>query len=130
MRAAKMRIEHIGLYVFDLEAMRDFYAKYFGFIPNDSIYQNASGLRTCFMRAPECGARLELMTRPEMTPRKGKAGFIHLALSVGNKERVDELSEIMRADGFKIVSGPRTTGDGYYECCVLDPEGNEIEITV
>jgi lactoylglutathione lyase len=125
-----MRIEHIGLYVYDLEGMRDFYAGYFGFIPNASIYQNASGLRTCFMRSPESGARLELMTRPVLTERRGDAGFIHLALSVGSRERVDELAETMRADGFEIKSGPRTTGDGYYECCVLDPEGNEIEITV
>ncbi|MBQ6540042.1 MAG: VOC family protein [Oscillospiraceae bacterium] len=125
-----MKIEHIGLYVFDLEGMRNFYAKYFGLIPNDSIYENARGLRTCFMRAPDSGARLELMTIPGLKERAGEAGFIHLALSVGSKEKVDEYAARFKAEGIPITSGPRTTGDGYYECCVLDPEGNQIEITI
>ena len=125
-----MRIEHIGLYVYDLEGMRDFYASHFGLIPNDSIYENAAGLRTCFLRFPDGKARLELMTRPELKSREGNAGFIHLAISVGSEKAVDEYAERFRSEGITIKSGPRRTGDGYYECCVLDPEGNEIEITV
>lgn len=125
-----MKIEHIGVFVFDLVGMRDFYAKYFGFIPNDSFYENARGLKTCFMRAPDGGARLELMTKPELTERTGTAGIAHIALSVGSKDAVDELTAWLKSDGYEITSGPRTTGDGYYESCVLDPEGNIVEITI
>ncbi|MBE6949042.1 MAG: glyoxalase [Ruminococcaceae bacterium] len=125
-----MKIEHIGVFVFDLVGMRDFYASYFGFIPNDSFYENARGLKTCFMRAPDGGARLELMTKPNLTPNEGTAGMAHIALSVGSKETVDSLTEWLKNDGYQVTSGPRTTGDGYYESCVLDPEGNTVEITV
>lgn len=124
-----MHIEHIGIFVYDLVGMRDFYIKYFGFIPNNSFYENAAGLRTCFMRSPDGGARLELMTKPELKARSGQAGIAHIALSVGSREIVDELTSRLKADGYSITSGPRTTGDGYYESCVLDPEGNAIEIT-
>lgn len=125
-----MRIEHIGVFVYDLVGMRDFYAKYFGFIPNDSFYENARGLKTCFMRAPDGGVRLELMTKPDLTKRTGDTGLAHLALSVGSREAVDELTSRLKADGYEITSGPRTTGDRYYESCVLDPEGNLVEITI
>jgi len=103
-----------------------------GFIKasNDSFYENARGLKTCFMRAPDGGARLELMTKPNLTPNEGTAGMAHIALSVGSKETVDSLTEWLKNDGYQVTSGPRTTGDGYYESCVLDPEGNTVEITV
>lgn len=125
-----MNIEHIGVFVYDLVGMRDFYAEYFGFVPNTRFYENAKGLRTCFMCAPDGGARLELMTKPELEERKGQAGIAHIAVSAGSREAVDRLTERLKADGFIITSGPRTTGDGYYESCVLDPEGNTVEITV
>ncbi|WP_369697079.1 VOC family protein [Fibrobacter succinogenes] len=57
-------------------------------------------------------------------------GFTHLSFSVGSKEKVDRLTKEMLGDGIVIVGQPRTTGDGYYESVVLDPEGNRIEITV
>ncbi|MGZ7144627.1 VOC family protein, partial [Streptococcus pyogenes] len=57
-------------------------------------------------------------------------GFIHLAFSLGSKEKVDLLTERMKADGYELLSGPRTTGDGYYESCLLAFEGNMIELTV
>ena len=59
-----------------------------------------------------------------------RTGFIHGAFSVGSKEKVDELTRWLREDGYQVISGPRTTGDGYYESCILDGEGNQIEITV
>ena len=59
-----------------------------------------------------------------------RTGFIHIAFSVGSKEKVDELTEILKADGYEVVSGPRTTGDGYYESCIVGIEGNQIEITI
>lgn len=72
------------------------------------------------------------MTRPDMISSEKslmKTGYIHLAFSVGSKEKVDELTNQLEQDGYVIVSGPRITGDGYYESCILEPEGNQIEIT-
>lgn len=54
----------------------------------------------------------------------------HIAFSIGSKEKVDVLTAMLKADGYKVVSGPRTTGDGYYESCIVAIEGNQIEITV
>ena len=53
-----------------------------------------------------------------------------MAFSVGSKEKVYELTELLKADGYEVVSGPRTTGDGYYESCIVAIEGNQIEITI
>ena len=73
------------------------------------------------------------MTKPELVDDKKdlkRTGFIHIAFSVGSKEKVDELTEILKADGYEVISGPRTTGDGYYESCIVAIEGNQIEITI
>ena len=59
-----------------------------------------------------------------------RTGFIHVAFSLGSKEKVDELTTRLKEDGYEVVSGPRTTGDGYYESCVVGIEGNQIELTV
>ncbi|MBO5622140.1 MAG: VOC family protein, partial [Butyrivibrio sp.] len=81
----------------------------------------------------EDGARLEITTKPEVVDAQkplNRTGYAHIAFSVGSKEKVDELTERLRADGYEVVSGPRTTGDGYYESCVVGIEGNQVEITV
>ena len=81
----------------------------------------------------EDGARLELMNKPDMDDAEKslqRTGFVHIAFSVGSKERVDSLTAQLKSDGYEVVSGPRTTGDGYYESCILAIEGNQIEITV
>lgn len=78
------------------------------------------------------GARLEFMNNTEMDDvekSRKRTGFIHLVFSVGGKADVDRMTEKLRNDGYEVISGPRTTGDGYYESCILDPEGNQIEIT-
>lgn len=126
-----MKIEHIALYVNDLITERDFFIKYFNAVSNSGYHNPKTGLRTFFLTF-EDGARLELMSRPEIQTREKptfESGYIHLAFSVGSAEKVDELTARLKSDGFKVLSGPRTTGDGYYESCVLDPEGNQIEIT-
>jgi len=96
-------------------------------------YHNKNtGLQTYFLSFPDSETRLEIMTRPELSGREDRAmneGFIHLAFSVGSKEKVDELTERLVKDGFRCLSGPRTTGDGYYESVVEDCEGNLLEIT-
>lgn len=127
-----MKIEHIAMYVNDLEAARDFFVKYLGGISNDGYHNLKNGFRSFFISFDD-GARLELMNKPQMSDdEKGitRTGYIHIAFSVGSKEKVDELTSTFKADGFEVLSGPRTTGDGYYESCIVGIEGNQIEITV
>ena len=127
-----MKINHVAIYVKDLEKMRKFYEKYFEAKANEKYHNKNTGLQTYFLSFPNSEARLEIMARPELLERNNKItseGFIHLAFSIGNKENVDKLTKRLVNDGFRCLSGPRTTGDGYYESVVQDCEGNLIEIT-
>lgn len=127
-----MRIEHIAMYVNDLEKAKDFFVKYFGAVPNEGYHNKNTDFRSYFLSFDD-GARLEIMMRPEMEDMEktpARTGLIHIAFSVGSKERVDELTAELKAEGYEVLSGPRTTGDGYYESCVVGIEGNQIEITV
>jgi len=127
-----MKIEHVAMYVNDLEKAREFFVKYFGGKSNSIYHNKKTDFRSYFISF-EDGARLEIMNKPQMEDvSKGinRTGYIHLAFSVGSKEKVDELTEILKNDGYEVLSGPRTTGDGYYESCILGIEGNQIEITV
>ena len=127
-----MKIEHIAMYVNDLEKARDFFVKYFNAVSNDGYHNKTTDFRSYFLTF-EDGARLEIMTRPGMEDgekTEKRTGYIHIAFSVGSKEAVDELTAKLKEDGYPAISGPRTTGDGYYESCILGPEGNQIEITV
>ena len=127
-----MKIEHVAMYVNNLEAARDFFVKYFGGKSNDGYHNPNTDFRSYFVTF-EDGARLEIMKKPVMDDLDkplNRTGFIHLAFSVGSKEAVDELTARMKSDGYEVVSGPRTTGDGYYESCIVGIEGNQIEITV
>ena len=127
-----MKIEHVAMYVNDLETAKDFFVKYFGGGANELYHNKNTDFRSYFISF-EDGARLEIMNKPQMEDvSKGinRTGYIHLAFSVGSKEKVDELTEILKNDGYEVLSGPRTTGDGYYESCILGIEGNQIEITI
>lgn len=127
-----MRIEHVAMYVNDLEAVRNFFVKYFNAVSNDLYHNVKTGFRSYFL-AFEDGARLEIMNQPGMTDdEKGhmRTGYIHIAFSVGSKAGVDALTKRLKYDGYEVISGPRTTGDGYYESCIVGVEGNLIEITV
>ena len=127
-----MKIEHIALYVNDLEGARKFFVKYFGAASNDGYCNPETNFRSYFLSF-DGGSRLELMSKPKMSdPSKdlARTGYVHIAFCVGSKEKVDELTVALQADGYEVVSGPRTTGDGYYESCVLDAEQNQIEITI
>ena len=124
-----MRMEHVAVYVRDLEAMRLFYATNFDAVSNDGYHNPRTGLRTYFLTF-DGGARLELMQRPEVQTRgEVGLGYAHLAFVVGSRYAVDQFTRRLMDAGCAHVSGPRVTGDGYYESCVLDPEGNCIEIT-
>ncbi|MFT3877295.1 MAG: VOC family protein [Propioniciclava sp.] len=124
-------INHVAVYVADLERARRFYETYFAARAGDEYHDPRTGLRTYFLSF-DGGVRLELMTRPGLSASAPQPahGWNHLALSVGSTTAVDELTARLRHDGFEILSGPRTTGDGYYESVAVDPEGNLIEITV
>ena len=126
-----MRIEHIAMYVNDLEKTKDFFVKYFNAISNEGYHNQKTDFRSYFLSF-EDGARLEIMKKPQMEDGEkslNRTGYIHVAFSLGGKETVDELTEKLKKDGYTIVSGPRTTGDGYYESCIVGIEGNQIEIT-
>jgi len=120
------------MYVEDLEAMKEFYTTYFSAQANGGYHNGKTGLSTYFL-CFEDGARLEIMRRPQMHQQQKRlmqTGYIHLAISVGSRENVIEITERLQAAGYEVVSHPRTTGDGYFESSVLDPEGNQIEITI
>lgn len=127
-----MKIEHIAMYVNNLECTKLFFEKYFN-AKSDNGYHNAdTGFRSYFLSF-EDGARLELMNKPRMndeTKTINRTGFIHIAFSVGSREVVDALTDRIKREGYEVISGPRTTGDGYYESCIVGIEGNQIEITI
>ena len=129
----KMQIEHLALWVQDLEAMKGFYLNYFDVVSGPKYTNDAKHFACYFINFGEGRTRLELMTHLNIQPYEGKRGYgmglAHFAISVGGKDKVDALTERLRKDNFTIFSEPRTTGDGYYESVVLDPEGNYVEIT-
>lgn len=127
-----MTIEHVALYVRDLEAARDFFLRYLGASSNQLYHNPKTGFSSYFLSF-DGGARLELMSKPDVEDQSlalARMGYIHVAFRLGSAEKVDELTARLKADGYPIVSGPRTTGDGYYESCVVAIEGNQIELTV
>lgn len=127
-----MKIEHVAMYVNNLEAVRDFFVKYFDAKSNDGYHNLKTNFRSYFLSF-EDGTRLEIMNKPQMTDNKkehNRTGYAHIAFSLGSAQKVDQLTAKLQADGYKIISHPRTTGDGYYESCIMDAEGNLIELTV
>ena len=126
-----MLIEHIAMYVSDLEKAREFFVEFFGAVSNEGNHNVKTGFRSCFLSF-ENGARLEIMNRPELQEdEKGlnRTGYAHIAFRLGSKQAVDALSERLQQNGYPVVSGPRTTGDGCYGSCIIGIEGNQIEIT-
>ena len=127
-----MKIEHVAMYFNELEGAKNFFEKYFGAKSNELYHNKKTNFKSYFLSF-DGGARLEIMTKPELVDAEkflNRTGFIHVAFSVGSKEKVDELTKILENDGWKIISGPRTTSDGYYESCVVCFENNQSEITV
>ena len=127
-----MKIEHIAMYVNDLEKTKDFFEKYFNAKSNSGYHNQKTDFRSYFLTFDD-GARLEIMNRPKMSDETkvvNRTGFIHIAFSVGSPEAVDKLTDKLRKDVYEVISGPRTTGDGYYESCIIAIEGNQIELTI
>lgn len=127
-----IKIEHIAMYVNDIEAARDFFVKYFDGTSDEGYYNGTNEFRSHFITFSD-GARLEIMNRTgieEGEKNVEHTGFSHIAFSLGSKEKVLELTKTLENDGYAVVSSPRTTGDGYFESCIVDMEGNRIELTV
>ena len=129
-----MRIEHIAIWVKDIESMKDFYCRYFNAVAGKK-YTNPKKQFESYFLSFDDGGRLELMSMPTIPTTlndeyKQFTGLVHFALSTGNEKKVNELTKQLVVDGFELLDGPRWTGDGYYESVILDPEKNRIEITI
>ncbi|MGW9019014.1 VOC family protein [Priestia megaterium] len=126
-----MRIEHVAIWVSNLENMREFYETYFKGTSNQRYHNKEKGFESYFLSF-ESGTRLEIMRRIGVNEKNlaETLGWAHIGFSLGSKEAVDELTTKLTTDGYKLVNGPRTTGDGYYESVIEDSEGNLIELTV
>lgn len=126
-----MRIEHTAIYYADLEAAKAFFVKYFSANAGNMYHNPITGFRSYFLTF-DGGARLEIMSKDSVLQKQQPEalGPAHIAFSLGSTEKVDSLTERIKNDGYSVISGPRTTGDGYYESCIEDAEGNRIELTV
>lgn len=129
-----MKIEHIAIWVDEIEVMRSFYMTYFNMKSNDIYINIKKNYSAYFLSFEDSETRIEMMHRNDISSSPSNHGMLkglaHIAISVGNEENVNAITERLRNDGYTIASEPRTTGDGYYESMVLDPEENRIEITV
>ncbi|WP_315081716.1 VOC family protein [uncultured Clostridium sp.] len=128
-----MKIEHVAIWTKDIEKLKKFYVDYFDGIAGDKYTNEKKHFESYFIKF-ESGARLEIMQMPIIPSNLNDTinqyiGLIHIAISVGSIEKVSKLTETLRNAGYMVVSEPRYTGDGYYESCILDPDGNRIEIT-
>lgn len=126
-----MKIEHIAIWVKDLEKMKAFYESYFNGKSNEKYHNVKKGFESYFIQY-ESGARLEIMRKVGVNKedQADRIGWAHVAFSLGSREKVNELTEKLQEDGYVLFDGPRLTGDGYYESVIEDPEGNLIELTV
>jgi lactoylglutathione lyase len=129
-----MHISHIAIWSKDIDKLRVFYETYFQAKAGKRYVNQAKQFESYFLKFSD-GASLELMQKPGLSDllndeNKAFVGYAHLAISVGSKEQVDLLTGRLEKDGFRTVSKPRQTGDGFYESCILDPDGNEVEITI
>lgn len=125
-----MHIAHIGIWTTDIEAMKDFYTHYFDGKSNKK-YTNPTTTFESYFISFEQGTQLELMYKPSVSTPLTTAEYIgiaHIGFKLGSPEAVLVLTNRLRMDGYQVMGEPRTTGDGYFESVVLDPEGNHIEL--
>ncbi len=129
-----MTLEHVAIWTDKLEELKDYYVKYFGGLAN-SKYTNESNQFHSYFITFQSGARLEIMSMPGIPDNsndrivKQHKGIIHMAFGVDTIKEVDEKAKQLEVDGYQILSGPRKTGDGYYEFETLDPDNNRLEVT-
>ena len=129
-----MILEHVAIWTEKLEILKEYYSRYFNEIPNNR-YENPTNGFTSYFLTFQSGARLELMNMPGIPKNSNDTvhaqhnGIIHLAFSAGSMEEVNQKADQLKQDGYKILKGPRMTGDGYYEFETLDPDNNRLEVT-
>lgn len=127
-----MQIEHIAIWTNDLERMRSFYMTYFNAISSNRYHNPTKGFYSYFLSFGAGKSRLELMQMDGLKeagePGGYTKGMAHFAISVGGREAVNQLTERFRANGYTVAGEPRTSGDGYYESVILDPEENRVEL--
>jgi Lactoylglutathione lyase and related lyases len=124
-------ITHIAVYATDLEKTRNYYLTFFGGKSNE-IYRNSDGFSSYFITF-DGNVSLEIMNHHQLEHREvldKVNGWSHIAFSVGSSEKVEEITRRIVAAGYELYSSPRNTGDGYFESCVADPDGNRVEITI
>ena len=126
-----MKIEHAAIWVKDIEAMKEFYTTYFNGKANKKYHNEAKQFQSYFLSF-DGGARLEIMCKQgvDKPDSDDRIGWAHIAFALGSRESVDQLTERLQNEGYRLVNGPRVTGDGYYESVIEDPEGNLLELTV
>jgi lactoylglutathione lyase len=121
-------INHIGIYVSNLELVGQFFVDYFRAKIANQYHNPNTGLSTYFLTFAD-GARLELLNRPNLVIDNSMSSPNHLSISVGSKRNVDDTTIMLRRKGYEVMDGPRRTGDGYYESSILGPESLIIEVT-
>jgi lactoylglutathione lyase len=127
-----MKIDHIAIWTNNLDGMRNFYIHYFDASSSEIYYNHSKEFRSYFLTF-DGDCRLEIMEMPRIPVSKNDVikqhlGIIHFAINVGSRANVDQITRLLKNDGYKVINEPRTTGDGYYESVVLDPDGNRVEI--
>ncbi len=128
-----MTIDHVAIWTYNLEGMKNFYIHYFDASSGPAYYNHSKEFRSFFLTF-NGNCKLELMEMPNVpknknNPLKQFTGIVHFALNAGSREKVDQTVRQLREDGFKVIGEPRITGNNNYESIVLDPDGNRIEIT-
>lgn len=128
-----MILEHIAIWTGDLERLKNYYVHFFNGLSNDKYINTTTGFESYFISFEE-GSRLEIMYRADIPENRNDVvdkqhrGIIHLAFGVKDKSTVDQMADLLKAEGYPILRGPRTSGDHYYEFETLDPDGNRLEV--
>lgn len=127
-----MKIDHVAIWVSNLETIRSFYEQYFQATASEIYHNPSNQFASYFLSFPDSGTRLEIMRKSGVNEPSGhnSLGLAHFSIALGHKDFVNQMTERLRSDGYHIVSEPRITGDGYFESVVKDPEGNLLELTV
>ena len=127
-----MNLEHVAIWTGQPEELKSYYCRFFGGISNEKYFNPIKNFTSYFISFQN-GARLEIMSRPDIPvnlndPSKQYTGIIHLSFDPGTVADVDAMADLIRQSGYPILSGPRKTGDGYYEFETYDPDCNRIEV--
>lgn len=129
-----MKITHVAMWTNNLERLKKFYLKFFDGVSNEKYQNEKKGFASYFISFDN-DVKLEIMSKVDISEEeksgdKQYLGIVHLAFSVGSKKNVDELTKLLKDEGYIVLDEPRTTGDGFYESVILDPDKNRIEITI